>query len=488
MKKILVIILCILVSALAFYFSDGLSGRLYFLQWIAPVPILVLSFNSGAGKAFLVSFIAAFLGRLGWLGYLGSVMPPVPALIVVTMLTVVFALIVLLTRFVVIKVQAWYAVFAFPIFITAYELLFSRFSYDGTAASIAYTQADFLPIIQIASVSGLSGITFIVSFIASFLALLFILRKNKKELIPLLLTGISLIGMVFIFGLIRLSSHTPGKSIPVSLIVLNEESHKFELKENQYEIKHAENYAAAIAKYATPDVKLVVLPERALNINREIDSAIFAILSNIAITRRITIITGYSNYKNDKPGNSALVIDDNGDVIADYDKIHLVKGLESQFQPGNKTAVFSVGGIQSGVAICKDLDYPGYISQYGRDKVSFLCVPAWDFSVDGWLHSRMAIMRGVENGFSEIRTARTGRLTVSDPYGRVTSEASCESGIPVILNASIHPERVDTLYSRFGDWLGWVTVMGAVLFVITAVFKRRSDKDAMNRVSTQGLI
>jgi hypothetical protein len=38
----------------------------------------------------------------------------------------------------------------------------------------------------------------------------------------------------------------------------------------------------------------------------------------------------------------------------------------------------------------------------------------------------MAILRGVENGFSEIRTARQGRLTISDCYGKIINEAEEE--------------------------------------------------------------
>ena len=51
---------------------------------------------------------------------------------------------------------------------------------------------------------------------------------------------------------------------------------------------------------------------------------------------------------------------------------------------------------RSSVAICKDLDYPPLGRAYARAEVGLLLVPAWDFQNDGWLHSRMAVMRGVE--------------------------------------------------------------------------------------------
>lgn len=46
-----------------------------------------------------------------------------------------------------------------------------------------------------------------------------------------------------------------------------------------------------------------------------------------------------------------------------------------------------------------------------------MLLPAWDFDVDAWQHSRVAVMRGIENGFSTVRPAANGNLTVSDPNG-----------------------------------------------------------------------
>ena len=46
-----------------------------------------------------------------------------------------------------------------------------------------------------------------------------------------------------------------------------------------------------------------------------------------------------------------------------------------------------------------------------------LLVPALDFTGDGWLHSRMALVRGVESGLTVVRAAAYGRLTVTDAGG-----------------------------------------------------------------------
>jgi apolipoprotein N-acyltransferase len=128
--------------------------------------------------------------------------------------------------------------------------------------------------------------------------------------------------------------------------------------------------------------------------------------------------------------------------------------------------------VQCGTAICKDLDFPGYIKKYGKSNSIFVCVPAWDFVVDDWLHSRMAVLRGVENGFSEIRTARLGRLTISNNTGKVTSESNSSNGKATSLIGKVRLKNANTFYSRFGDWFGITNVVAAILFLFILFIKR----------------
>jgi apolipoprotein N-acyltransferase len=102
-----------------------------------------------------------------------------------------------------------------------------------------------------------------------------------------------------------------------------------------------------------------------------------------------------------------------------------------------------------------------------------LLVPAWDFSIDGWLHSRMAIMRGVENGFAIARAARSGRLTLSDDRGRVLAEASSEKH-DAELAGDLPLRETQTLYSHWGDWFAWLDL--AALIVLLGLALRRSRR------------
>jgi len=111
--------------------------------------------------------------------------------------------------------------------------------------------------------------------------------------------------------------------------------------------------------------------------------------------------------------------------------------------------------------------------QYAREGAGLVLVPAWDFQLDDWLHSRMAILRAVEGGFAIARSARNGLLTLNDNHGRIVAEASSAFGhfISVSGTLSIAPET--TLYARLGDWFAWLNVIAFLGLMISSLLTRR---------------
>jgi apolipoprotein N-acyltransferase len=110
-----------------------------------------------------------------------------------------------------------------------------------------------------------------------------------------------------------------------------------------------------------------------------------------------------------------------------------------------------------GVMICKDLDFPALARQYGQRKADLLLVPALDFENDGWLHSRHALLRGIENGIPMARNGSQGLLTLSDANGRVTTEVAAPGGRTATLLGDIKPGIEPTLYTKWGDWFAWLS-------------------------------
>jgi apolipoprotein N-acyltransferase len=459
------VIAAVIFSGVCWYFSNGLSGDFWFLLWLAPIPVLIISFNTTAKTPFFISFLAYLIGKLSWLSYLVSVATLVPAIIFTLIIPLFFSLVMIGTRKIVLNTNSWLAVFAFPVLFTTFEFLVLKFSPDGTAGSIAYSQSNFLQVIQVASVTGILGISFMLTFIPSAVAVSWHHRREKNKLRFIVSSAIITAGSVLLFGFIRLNNNSGESLIKVGLVVLDEKYHSIDNPDFQKEKLVAQYYAREISNLAQQGAALIVLPERAININKENANDIISILGDTAKQNHVFIITGYTNYRNEPERNSALVINAEGDTLVDYNKVHLVKGYEHQFTPGSKIGLFKLKEVQAGNAVCKELDFPDYIKKYGRNNVSLLCIPAWDFVKDDWLHSRMAVLRGVENGFSEIRTARQGRLTVSDCYGRVTYESNSSNGHNATLTGKVSLQKRNTFYTRFGDWFGIVNAIACICFI-----------------------
>ena len=69
------------------------------------------------------------------------------------------------------------------------------------------------------------------------------------------------------------------------------------------------------------------------------------------------------------------------------------------------------------------------------------------------------------------RSARDGRLTLSDDRGRVLSEAS-SVGADAQLIGELPLRDTHTLYTQWGDWFGWLCVLGLALVLMRAIIRR----------------
>ena len=153
--------------------------------------------------------------------------------------------------------------------------------------------------------------------------------------------------------------------------------------------------------------------------------------------------------------------------------------FESSQIPGKQRLTIPRDGTQWGVAICKDMDFTSMGVGYAKLGAGLMLVPAWDFNLDRTWHGDMAIMRGVEGGFSVARAAKNGYLMVSDSRGRVIARARSDSAPFVTLIADVPAEHETTLFQRWRDWFAWVAV-GLLAYVIArmAVSLRRSSTDS----------
>ena len=420
---------CLAISAALFFLGTGLAP-LWPLTWLAAIPVLWAASRLSARQAFFVAAAAYALGFLNEWSYLRTVLSTWIVSSFLVSSACLFAVGVLLFRMGVVCGKLWQAALVFPAFWASIEFAIAMLSVHGTFGNISYSQMNFLSILQIASVTGIAGISFTIFLFASAIAALLVPAPRSAKF-SLLIGSVAFIVGVFAFGAWRLASTPNSPTIKVALIA-SDAPENLNSDTSAEEQQIFQRYADHVKLFAGQGILVVRFARKYWSI--------------------------YDASQGD--------IDDFFDKLAKETgayKHHLLPPGENRFTPGTKRAV--VSGISGtwGLEICKDMDFPRLSLQYSRDGVALLIVPASDFVDDGWLHGRMAILRGVESGFSIARSAKLGILTATDDRGRVLAQRDTIGPIFATAVANIPVRHDSTLYSRFGNWFAWVCV--ALLFV-----------------------
>jgi apolipoprotein N-acyltransferase len=183
--------------------------------------------------------------------------------------------------------------------------------------------------------------------------------------------------------------------------------------------------------------------------------------------------------------NAALVMDPKGNVVGEYDKIHLVPYGEyvpyqnllffaskltrevGDFARGTQRKVFDLNGTHVGIFICYESIFPNEVREFTVNGAQVLI----NISDDLWYgetgapaqHLQMARMRAVENHRWMLVATNNGTTASIDPYGRIVAKAP--RNIRTALIAPYSLENESTFYARNGDLFAWACVVISLLAV-----------------------
>ena len=451
-----------LASAGAFALGTGLEPR-WPLTWLAPLPVLAAAYRLPGWPAAGLAFGAWVLGWLPLGAFLLRVLgaPPFVAALTVVAPAIVFALIVLVSRALLQRGAPWSAALAVPALWVSVELIVARVSPHGTAGSIAYSQADVLPLVQLVSVTGLSGVTFLLMAIPTALAVATCRAVTGRHRWGVLLAAALVLVATLAFGSWRLGRSVEGADLTVGLAASDVDIGLFRTTDAGQALPVIDAYARAVDALAARGARIVVLPEKFVGVTDIYRPEAERRLGAAALRNRVTVVAGLNEIVAPLKRNVAVVFAEDGTTTGRYLKRHLIPGIEAGYVIGDVPLHVSGGPATWGVAICKDLDFPALGRQYAARGVALVVAPAWDFVVDGRQHDRMAAMRAIENGFALARTARQGLLTLRDDRGRLLATARSDEAPMSLVAASVKVRHDATVYARYGDWFAWVCVLAA---------------------------
>ncbi len=444
-------------SALCQWFGSGLDPICY-LAWIAPVPLMVAAPRLGPWTAFAVAAAAHAIGDLNTWKY-ASIIPLPFHLVILVVPAAAWGGSIALFRAFVGDRRPVEALLAVPVAWTACSYLWELASPHGTFFDLAYSQMNFLPLIQIASATGLLGIGFCVLLASSAASLLLVPGSGAAKAGAAGAAAV-VVAAVLGWGARRASSRPPAAVVIVGLVA-SDVPGNLGARTPDASLKLFQKYLARIPGLSAKGARVAVMPE---HLGAFVDEAhggnaarLDTLFGDAARENGVYILVGVDAL--DAHGvlrNQSRIYAPDGRLAGVYNKHHLLPGYESVFSPGTERTTVATPDGNWGLEICKDLDFPALSREYGRAAVGLMLVPALDFGVDGWLHSRMAILRGVESGFSVARSAAFGRLTLTDDRGRVLGEATTDSAPFAELVAPIPVRHDPTLFDRFGSWFAWL--------------------------------
>ena len=477
-RRLLTALAAVLSSALLLWFGTGLNP-LWPLLWFAPLPLLLFASRALWWAAGIAACAAWFLAMLSFWHYMVVVLqvPVVAFVSIFGIASLLFAADVLLYRALLVRRRYWSAVLAFPAAWVSIEFVNNVTSPHGTAGNLAYTQLRFLPFLQLASITGPWGISFLLLLFSAAIATgAYMFQRSRPHAwrIPAICSGV--IALVLILGWVRLSKADPDPIVTVGMIA-TDQTRGVAPRGLPAERLLAE-YAGKARELAREGAQVIVMPEKLAVVGDPEVKAVDASLQALADETKVPVIVGMVRLTGETKYNQARVYVPSAQVST-YDKQHMLPPFESDLKPGTELTYLTEGSGKWGVAICKDMDFSNPARQYGQSATGLLLVPAWDFVVDRSWHGHIAVMRGVENGYSVARSARGGFLTVSDDKGRIVAEKTSNSEPFSTLIARVSATHERTLYSLLGDWFAYVAI-GILVICLGALLTTLRSKPTIS--------
>lgn len=473
------------------------------VAWVALVPLLLsISMTDDRKTAFHSGFIAGFIYFLGttyWVvnsiyyyGHLPFFLSVMILLGMVVTLSLYIGLFSFLYHFIFKNIPLPSSLIA-PLLWTSIEFVRTYLLSGFPWSSLGYSQYRSLPVIQIADVTGIYGISFLIVAVNGAIVDFFMFRKTKRMSLllgPVL--SIILLVVTLGYGFLALKESDAGKVIKISLVQGNIEQ---DMKWNQkYQREVFNAYLRLTRDSLSHNPDIVIWPEASTPFYFGRDKEYTDELTSFVKEHKIYLLFGTPRVKSFEKGrytlaNSAYLLFPSGEIKGIYDKIHLVPFGEyvpmksvlffvdklvvaiGDFSPGERYEVFETPKGKFGLVICYEIIFPGLVRKFvkgGADFIATITNDAWFGNTAApYQHFSMAVLRAVENRVSIARAANTGVSGFIDSKGRILKASGIFHEGTYTGDIRIGPRK--TFYTTYGDIFTYVCLGLTVGFYFLAM-------------------
>lgn len=525
LKKATAELLLLILSSILF----SLSFPSFISKWgIAPIafisiiPVFIVIHSSN--WKFIVPY-GAFYGFItyGIFNYWLSTFHPLAIIIVPTIYATYFLLLFPVLKLAD-KLIPKYGYLVQALCWIAYEYLRTKGFLGYSYGIIGYSLSTIRPFIQIASVTGVWGVSFLVILPSAYLGNALKNGKNgindffRDHRIDSYIYG-GLIILNLIFGFFVMTDYSDSPKWRVALIQHNSDTWAGGIITYEKNFRILKRLSLEAVK---EDPDIVIWSETAFvpgvdwHSKYRTDKDKYALVNDLKkflSTQNIPYLFGNDDGQIDNPNlppvlpdgsynrvdyNAVLLYED-GNLKETYRKVHLVPFTENFpykdilpgvyqilvnnnyhfWERGTEYTVFETGGVKFSTPICFE-DVFGYLSRIfvnnGAEVIVNLTNDSWSGSLASQMqHLGMAVFRAIENRRSLVRSANSGMTGVIDPDGRIISLLEPFTADYLVTDVPVYTER-DTIYTALGDWFAYLSILLAIAFIlmglIRSIFRR----------------
>jgi len=445
-----------------------------FFAWFSVVPFLLYLSNTKGWKSRLLFIIALIMA---WsIVVFKIITPPIPY-VMIFLFSIPISLFhlpayLIWDKF---KNHKW-SILLFPTILILMEWVQYTFTPFASWGVMAYSQSNSLTMMQLVSVFGMAGLSFLIYWVN--VSITRLISSKKANLLSVYLPLSILIG-VLIFGSLRIDIEkskgvktmtvaTVGTNSTVSGLPLpTKETNDKVLAELLRNTEKAGDFGAKIIVWN--EASFFTLPSN----EKDIQNAIKA----IAKKNNTSIVASYVIPISDNPfqyENKFVFINGKGEIVYAYLKHQPVPG-EPAVQGTKPFQTVQLAESSVGGAICYDYDFPYIAQEFGKLNADIVAVPSSDWRGIDPLHTKMSAFRAIEQGHSIIRSTRFGLSAMISPYGEMLSQSSNFNDNNKVMIANIQAKGINTLYSKIGDLFIYLCFGFLIAFIVEITIRKPAN-------------
>ena len=378
------------------------------------------------------------------------------------------------------------AYFAFPAAVAVVEFFIDN-PFVSVMTSLSISQFWNIGFMQLASVTGVVGVSFTVTLLASVVNYMWEEGVNKRTAVCAAGYGIAviLITAIGMSSIKRVTTSDQTVRIATSVEDFNlmiEDRAVLDVYEGTFEEKAEKTYIDILETRAENaaynGATILVFPEDAFALMESKADVFIEKAQEIAKENDVNIllpIVRLPEAEGAKKKNTLNFISNKGELVNTYLKNHLVPVVEEPTteKGDGKTPIVEVDGVKYTYLICADYTSNKYA--YNGREADILLNPSYDWKAFQYFTSYGVQARAIECGFSVLRNPVNGNIVVYDYHGRPLHMSNAMGVHRGIIYLDIPKEGRQTIYGATGNWFPWLCAVYSLFAILSGfIFRKKA--------------